>query len=426
MKKEYITMTKKELHRYEIIKKTIEKRITEDKASQILNLASRQIRRIKKQVREKGIEGVIHQSRGKPSNRKMPEKEKGKIKELLRKYYSDFKPGFAAEKLRENHRINRDPKTIRAVMIEENLWKPKSKKRKEHRAWRQRKTSPGEMVQYDGSYEYWFEDRAPKCCLLASVDDADNKVNAKFDEHEGVFPTCDFWKEYLKEKGKPLSIYVDKFSTYSMNHKQAKENPDTLTQFQHAMGELNIEIITAHSSQAKGRVERLFSTLQDRLIKELRLNNISTIKKANKFLREKFLPEFNKKFMVEPRGKTDLHATLSSQERKNLNSILCRNETRIVRNDFTVNYKKRWYQILKEQPVTVYKKDEVTVEEHRNGKVFLKLRGRKLNCKSLPERPRRETSRKDWVIAPKVKYRKPASNHPWRKQIAADVKFKNH
>jgi len=137
------------------------------------------------------------------------------------------------------------------------------------------------MLQYDGSYEYWFEDRNKKYCLLASIDDSTSKVWAKFDEHEGVKPTFSFWREYIEENGKPYSIYVDKFSTYSMNHKIAKENPDTLTQFERAMKELNIAVIHAHSPQAKGRVENLFKTLQDRLIKELRLQNISTIDKAN-------------------------------------------------------------------------------------------------------------------------------------------------
>jgi len=176
----------------------------------------------------------------KESNRQIPDEEKQKIIQLLHKNYQDFTPTFATEKLEEKHKIKRDPKTIRKIMIDEKLWKPKQKKKEKHREWRQRRASYGEMIQYDGSYEYWFEDRGKKCCLLASIDDATSEVNAIFDEHEGVFPTFNFWREYAKNKGKPYSIYVDKFSTYSMNHKLAKENDDTLTQFQRAMKELNI------------------------------------------------------------------------------------------------------------------------------------------------------------------------------------------
>jgi len=412
----YITMSQKEVRKYDIIKKLINKEIKGTEAASTLKLTTRHIRRLKNRVKGKGIKGLIHGSRGKESNRRIPNKEEERIKKLLNDKYSDFGPTFATEKLEEVHKIKRDTKTIRAIMINDGLWKPKQNKKEKHREWRQRKASFGEMIQYDGSYEYWFEDRGEKCCLLASIDDANSNVWMKFDEHEGVEPTFNFWREYIERFGKPYSIYVDRFSTYSMNHKLAKENPDTLTQFQRAMEiDLNIEIIHAKSAEAKGRVERLFKTLQDRLIKELRLNNISTTKEANKFLEEEFLPKFNAKFMVEARSKANLHKKLTKPEKDKLDSIFSRQYERIVRNDFTINYGKNWYQLTKDQPVTICKRDRIITEERMDKTLHFRLRGKYLNYKLLPERPKKiNDNRNSWVI-PKTKAHTPPTDHIWRK-----------
>jgi hypothetical protein len=271
------------------------------------------------------------------------------------------------------------------------------------------------MIQYDGSYDHWFEGRGGEVCLLASIDDADSNVHARFDEHEGVDPTFNFWRGYIERSGKPNSIYVDKFSTYSMNHKLAKENPDTLTQFERAMKELNIDVIHAHSPQAKGRVEKLFKTLQDRLIKELRLNGISTIKGANEFLEKVFLPKFNAKFMVEPRSKANLHKKLNEQEKNKLDSIFSRQYRRVVGNDFTVSHKKNCYQLEKIQPTTIYKQDIVIIEQIGQA-IRFRLRGKYLHYKLLPEKPKKIHSSKNnlpWVI-PRSTAHIPPANHPWR------------
>jgi len=412
----YITMSQKEIKKYDIIKKLINQELNGSEAAELLNLTTRHIRRLKKKVKQSGIKGLIHGSRGKSGNRGLPDKEKQKIIDLLHKRYYDFGPTLASEKLKERHQIKRDKGTIRTIMINEGLWRPKQKKKDKHRQWRQRKASYGEMVQYDGSYEYWFEDRGEKFCLLASIDDANSRVRAKFDGHEGVEPTFSFWREYIEENGKPYSVYVDKFSTYSMNHKLAKENPDTLTQFERAMKELNIEIIHAHSPEAKGRVENIFKTLQDRLIKELRLNNISTVKEANEFLKNIFLPMFNARFNVEPRAKADLHKKLTKQEKSKLDSIFSRQYQRTIRNDFTISHKKNWYQLTKDQPVTICKQGKVTVEERMDKTIHFRLRGKYLNYKLLPERPKKINAGKNtlqWVIPKTSNYRPPA-DHPWR------------
>jgi len=411
---QYITMSQAEIKKYDIIKKTINKELNATQASKLLNLTTRQIRRLKAKVNEHGIKGLVHGHRGKESNRKMPGEKRQKIVDLINKNYYDFGPLLAAEKLNEVHKIDVGKSAVRTIMIEEKIWKPKQKKKEKYRKWRQRKAHKGEMIQYDGSYEHWLEDRGGEICLLAAIDDADSEVWAQFDEHEGVFPTFNFWRGYIERFGKPNSIYVDKFSTYSMNHKLAKENSDTLTQFQRAMGtRLNVEIIHAHSPEAKGRVENLFKTLQDRLIKELRLKGISTVKKANKFLREEFLPAFNAKFMVEPRAKANLHKKLTKKELNKLDSIFSKQHTRTVRNDFTIQHNKKYYQLLKEQPVTICKRDKITVEERLDNSIQFRLRGKYLNYSVLPERPQKANNSKSWIL-PKSTAHKPPIDHPWR------------
>lgn len=412
----YITMSSKEVKKYDIVRKTISKELNGAQAAQLLNLSTRQIRRLKNKVKNRGAKGLVHGSRGKPGNRSMPAKERQKIIALLHRHYHDFGPLLASEKLEERHQIKRDRSTISSIMVAEGLWQLHTKKKELHRSWRERKTSKGELVQYDGSYEHWFEERGEKCCLLASIDDADGEVKARFDNHEGVEPTFNYWRSYIERLGKPNAIYVDKFSTYSMNHKLARENPDTLTQFERVMTGLNIGIVHAHSPQAKGRVERLFKTLQDRLIKELRLNNISTITEANDFLEKYFLPKFNAKFMVEARGKTDLHKQLSEQEKKKLDSIFSRQCQRVVNNDFTVSHQKRYYQLEKNQPVTICKQDKITIEERMDKSIHFRLRGKHLNYQLLPQKPAKLNAKEkqlNWIIPKQVIYTPPAS-HPWR------------
>ncbi len=415
-----ITMSLKEVKKYDIIKKLINRELNGSEVASLLNLTVRHIRRLKKKVNQNGIKGLIHGNRGRTGNRKIPGEERQKIIRLLHKHYHDFGPTLASEKLDERHGIKRDKGTIRSIMISEDLWQLRRKKKETHREWRQRKANEGEMIQYDGSYEYWFEDRSEKCCLLASIDDANSKVWLKFDDHEGVKPTFKFWREYTERFGKPYSIYVDKFSTYSMNHRLAKENPDTLTQFERAMEKgLGVEIIHALSSQAKGRVEKLFKTLQDRLIKELRLNNISTITGANRFLEEEFLPKFNARFMVESRTKVNLHKELTKQEKSKLDSIFSRQYERTVRNDFTIDHKKNCYQLEKNQLVTICKRDMVIVEERMDQTIRFMLRGKYLNYKLLPEKPRKinvSEIKNQWVIAASSNH-KPSANHPWCQTI---------
>lgn len=393
-------MSSRELSRYEVISRLIRREINGTDAAKMTELSTRQIRRLKAIVREKGPTALIHGNRGRKSNRRIRDKERSKIIRLLHERYSDFWPSHASEKLNEIHGIKHDAKTIRAIMIEEELWEPRHKKRSEHREWRQRRAHFGEMQQFDGSYHAWFEGRIPgKQCLLLAVDDATGKItHAKFDEHEGFFPVAAFWQEYLQIYGKPLHIYLDRFSTYSMNQKLAKENPDTLTQFQRAMAALQIDIILAQSPEAKGRVETIFGTLQNRLVKEMRLRNINSIEEANKYLKEEFIPWYNSKYAITARSKTNFHKKLNKIEQKCLSDILCRHEGRTIQNDFTVMYGKRWFQLSEKQSVTVQKRDKVIVSEHRDGSIQIRLRGKSLNYSMIEKGKRRPKTKVPWII----------------------------
>ena len=416
----HISMSQKDLNKYDIIKRAIRREITVPKAGELLHLCERQIYRLKNKVKKKDAEGLIHGNRDKPSNRRMPEAEHQQIVNLLRRHYSDFRPTHASEKLDAVHGIKKDPKTIRQIMTEEELWTPKKHKKPDYRSSRPRKEHYGEMEQFDGSYEYWLEDRGPSCCLLASIDDAKGIItHAKFVSDEGTLPVFSFWQEYFLTHGKPISIYLDKLRTY-YNNLLPERDEEMLTQFQRAMKELAVEPIVAHSPQAKGRIERLFKTLQDRLIKEMRLKNISDINTANRFLTEEFITWFNQRYGMESASKANLHRQLTQAEKKQLSSILSRQSERTVQNDFTIRFNNQWYQLAKEQPATVRPKEKILLEERIDGSLQIRLRGKYLNYQVLPARPERQI-KQPWAIAAtqkkERKYWKPPKDHPWRRQF---------
>lgn len=424
MNTQLLAMSKRDIDRHDVLMRLIRKEISRSHAGALLHLTVRQVARLKQGIVQHGASALIHKQRGKPSHNRLQEEERMKIVGLLKEKYPDFGSTLACEKLRDLHNINHDPKTIRAIQVEEGFLKPhRSRPKEEHRSWRQRRSAFGEMEQFDGSYHNWFEGRGgiEEACLLASIDDATGRLTqAEFAPHEGVFPVFAFWQEYLETHGKPRQIYLDKFSTYKMNSVEAKNNPDLKTQFQRAMTELHIELLFANSPQAKGRVERLFDTLQDRLVKEMRLQNISSVEEANLFLKETFIPWFNERFSVEAVSPSDLHQTLSKKEKNNLSSIFSRQETRIVQNDFTFSFKNEWYQLTNIQPVTICKKDEIIVEEHLDHTIHIKLRGKGLNYLLLPQRPKKVVV--PFVIAKSApKPTKPSPDHPWRKQIGINL-----
>lgn len=445
MPKHTIAMTKKDLNRYHIIRELIEKRINGTEAAEKIKLSIRQVKRLKSKVKQFGPDGIIHGQRGRPGNHQIAGSIIKRVKQIIHQtIYTGFKPTFMSEKLDEKHHIVLSHETIRQLMIKEGLWKAKAKKQSSvHRSWRERKDNYGAMEQFDGSYHDWFEGRYPKCCLLAAIDDATGKITqAEFNAKqainnesslktsgESVVSVFSFWRKYIETKGKPLCIYLDKYSTYKNNHKSIFDDPTVLTQYERAMKDLDINVIHAHSPQAKGRIERLFNTLQDRLIKELRLAKINTINEANEFLKKEFIPKFNDKFAVQSKKQANLHRQLNKIDKQNLNRIFSTQDQRIVNNDFTIRYQTKWLQLLEKQPILILRKDTVLIEQRINGEIYISKKGKYLSYAILPERPKKENEKSMSKITALTNTKtnwKPPINHPWRRTMVLSNKLIKH
>lgn len=406
--KDEIRMSQQELVRLHVIRQAIEGRIKQVEAAEKLDLSDRQIRRIIKRVNEIGDKGIIHGLRGWPSHRRIDEKIKNKALMIYEKSYWDFGPTLASEKIEERDGIKLSDETLRLWLIQKGLWQKRKSRR--HRHWRERKSCLGEMEQLDGSHHDWFEGRGPKCVLMDYIDDATNRRFARFYEYEGVVPAMDSLKRYMNKYGIPVSLYLDQHSTYKSTGKQTIEdelnNRYPMSQLERAAEELGIRIIHATSAQAKGRVERDFRTLQDRLVKEMRLEGISDIKAANKFL-PGFLKKHNKMFREEAANDADMHRQIP--EGMDLDLILCIKTERLLRNDFTIAYEKELYQILDK----AYSK-KVILEEDLKGQLSIKSNGKKLKYKKIKTRPIKE---------PEIKVRKrwngykPPMSHPLKRQM---------
>lgn len=406
-RKDIITMTQEELKRLHVIHKALDKHVTQAEAAGIIGVCLRQAQRIVRAVRVGGDKGVIHKSRGQGSNRASPVKIKDEALKLYKEKYNDFGPTLASEKLFEIDKIKINDETLRLWLIQENVPYKKRKKRP-HRQWRQRKQCFGEMVQIDGSCHDWLEGRGEVCVFMGYIDDATGNPFGRFYPYEGTFPAMDSFKRYVKKYGIPVSIYLDKHATYKSTKKPSVEdelnNVEPLSRFARAVTELGVDVIYADSPQAKGRIERLFNTFQDRLIKEMRLKGIKTIEEANKFLPQ-YLPIYAKRFAVKPANDTDMHRSIP--EGINLDKILCVKTKRALRNDFTIAHNGKLYQI--EDNVGA---KEVIVEERVNGSMFIAYKDTNLRFKEITARPKKEQKEPD-MHTPKKAYI-PPKDHPWR------------
>jgi transposase len=411
-------MSTKEQIRETVLKELINREINGTDAAKKLKVSIRQVKRLKQLYLQKGSDRLIHQSRGKPGSRKIDEAIEQKVIEIIKRKYSDFGPLLVSEKLHDIHGIQLGRETIRQMMIKTGIWKAKPKGKPEYHCWRERRSGYGELQQFDGSYHDWFERRnpnVPEACLLASIDDATGKItHAVFAPNEGVIAVFQFWWEYILMHGIPVAIYLDKFSTYKINHKSAVDNHELITQFQRVAQEFDLKLISAHSPQAKGRIERLFQTLQDRLVKELRLHNISTTDEANIFLKDIFIPWFNSRFAVEPRSTADMHRVLHDRIKRQLSSIFSQQSQRSIHNDFTIRFKNNFYQLKEVQPV--YKSDHVTMEERLDGTVHIRCKGEYLSAFVLPEQPKKQKTQPLILTTHRLNW-KPTVDHPWRQFV---------
>lgn len=376
--KDIILMSQRDLKKLRVISKVMEDRIRQVEAANMLELSTRQIRRIERRIQKEGEKGILHRSRGKRSNRAYPEGLKEEVTRIYRDKYWDFGPLLASEKLFDIDKIKISDETLRKWLIESGDWK-KNRKGREHRKWRERKHCFGEMLQGDGSHHDWFEGRGAECVLMAYIDDATGNVYARFYEYEGTIPAMDSFKKYIRKYGIPQSVYMDNHSTYKSQAKPTVEDDlncrKPKSQFERAVEELGVEFIHANSPQAKGRIERLFRTFQDRVIKEMRLAGIGTIEDANMFLKT-YLPRYNKRFRVVPANKTSVHREIPGSI--DIKSILSIKTERVLRNDYTVYYKRRLYQILEKT-----RAKKVVIEQRISGKVVIMYKDKELAHKEI-------------------------------------------
>ena len=388
-----IPMSAKELNAFAFIQKITDGKMTPSDVAERLSVSARTVRRWKNAVAAKGAAGLVHGNRGKASPRRVGNGERETICRLALETYHDFSATMIAEKLAALHGINRHRTTITDVLIAGGVWAARDLARRRriavHREWRERRAHRGELVQFDGSYHDWLEGRSgeDELCLLAAIDDATGEVlSLVFAPHEGTLPVMAFWLAYAEKHGLPKSVYLDRFSTYKMNERVARDNPDLKTQLKRAMDTVGVDLIFALSPQAKGRVERLFKTLQDRLVKEMRLRKVSAVEEANRFLTETFVPDFNRRFAVASREEADFHRAISKRERPGLRDVFCRIEERVVRNDFTISWRNQWWQLLPTPRLAIRPKDTVLIREYPGGAYSLFVRNKPVLFMPIPKR----------------------------------------
>jgi transposase len=409
--KDMITMSRREATRLHMLHQALEKKVTQREAAGLMGLSERQVRRLVQRVRAEGDAGICHRARGRASNHRIPKRVKAWALRLFREKYRDFNLAHATEKLGEAHGITVHAETLRLWLNAAGIPYRKRRARK-HRQWRERKAHRGELVQIDGSHHDWFEGRGPACVFLGYIDDATNTVWGRFYDYEGTWPALDSLNRYIRQYGLPQSVYLDKHTTYrswaqpTLAEQLADEKPRS--QVERSLAELGIEVIHANSPQAKGRVERLFKTLQDRLVREMRLLGIQSVAAANAFL-EHYLPQYNRRFSKGAASAADLHRPAPSS--RALDRILCTKEERTVKNDFTIAHHGTLYQIAQ---ATRAKK--VTVEERLDGTLHLTYHGHELRYRAIPARPPREAPGPPRVLHAEKPWAPPV-DHPWRKLL---------
>jgi len=408
-----LTMSNKEITRLEAMQRIKDKRLTQKEAARMLNLSVRQIKRLYRAYKAHGARGLVSQRRGKASNHQMDGETQQKAIDLICEQYRDFGPTLAHEKLTEQHQLQISRESVRKIMIEEGLWKPRRAKKSETHQMRERRACFGELVQIDGSDHAWFEGRGPKCTLLVYIDDATGQlVELWFVPDETFFAYCEASRHYFERYGKPVAFYSDRHGIFRVNQPRPMGKTSGLTQFGRAMQELDIQIICANSPQAKGRVERANQTLQDRLVKELRLRGISDMQAGNAYLPE-FRDDFNRRFAVLPRSTHDAHRPLLETE--NLDLILTHQKSGTLSKDLTVQSNHVIYQIQSDRPDYALKNAPVIVCENAQGEVTILYNNRPL-AYTIYHKPIRQAE----VVDTKTLDRKiklpnaPASDHPWR------------
>jgi transposase len=414
-----LSMSTKELNRLEIVQKLEEKRMRQKESARILGLSIRQIKRLLKSYRCDGAQGLVSKRRGRTSNNRLSEGTRKKVLGLLQSKYKGFGPTLACEKLVELDGLQISDESVRQLMIVEGLWKPRKARKVVVHQMRERRACYGELVQIDGSSHDWFEGRAPACSLLVFIDDATGKLGQlSFVKSESFFSYSQAARKYFERQGKPVAFYSDKHGIFRVNQ-PASGKTDALTQFGRAMQQLDVQIICAHTPQAKGRVERVNQTLQDRLPKELRLRGICSWEAGNAFLPE-FMTDFNQRFAVQPRSDNDAHRPLTDQD--DLAQILTWQETRTLSKNLTLQFRKTVYQIQTQRPTYAMRHAEVTICLDAQEQLAIFYKGKSLDYTIFHRQSKQseivDTKQLNAVVR---NPHKPAPDHPWRKGFATPL-----
>ena len=405
-------MSRKERDRMTIMVGIQHGELTLGAAAQVLGLSYRQTLRVWRRYQGQGDAGLVHRARGRPSPRRTSPALRARILARYRERYGDFGPTLAAEYLREEDGLEVDHETLRRWLLAEGM-RTLQRRRQRHRQWRERKPCFGEMVQLDGSHHDWFEGRREPCVLMVGVDDATNRLRARFFEAETTHASYDTFEDWTRRHRLPRSVYVDRDSIYrcegepSVADQLAGREPQT--QFGRAMDQLGVKLILARSPQAKGRVERMNGVLQDRLVKALRLEGICDLASANRYLDRVFLPALNRRLAREPAQAADVHQAVPA----NLDEILSWEEERVVQRDWTVTWQGRWFQIQRAEEARNLVRRPITVRRLRNGGIQLLTGGQKLRWRELPDRPPRVHAAARRVG--RTHRVEPATQHPWRR-----------
>jgi len=417
-----LEMSAKELNRLEVMQRLSRKHMSQKEAGRILDLSVRQIKRLLRVYRETGAVGLVSKHRGRKGNNCLPEEVKKRALNLLKTKYRGFGPTLAHEKLVEKEKLKLSDESVRQLMIAEDLWKPRKAKKVVTHQLRERRACFGELVQIDGSPHDWFEGRAEPCVLLVFIDDATGQVvQLRFVESESFFSYCQAAEGYFRQFGKPVAFYSDKNSIFRVNQPSVGSHDD-LTQFGRAMQELEIQIICANTPQAKGRVERVNQTLQDRLVKEMRLRGISSMTDGNAYLPE-FMADLNQRFAVDPRSSVNAHRPLTAKD--NLARILTWQETRTLSKNLTLQFEKIVYQIQTTRPTYALRNAHVTVCLNAQQEIIILYNGKALPYTLYHQQARQaeivSTKQLDQVLKDKPLPPKPAPDHPWRRGFATPL-----
>jgi transposase len=417
-------MSTGELARVEVLARIRSKQLRIVDASQLMGVSYRQAKRLWKRYREEGAAGLKHRSAGRRSNHARESKFRKKVLQLVRGKYGGavgerFGPTLAAEHLASEDGLKIDAETLRRWMLAEGLWN-RERKRKRHRRRRERKEHFGEMVQMDGSFHAWLEERGAGGCLIDMVDDATNTTWAKLGEQETIWAVADGLRAWIERYGVPLALYVDWKNLYQRRAtpKEWLRGEEPITQFGRMCAKLGIELIAASSPQAKGRVERIHGTHQDRLVKKLRRKQISSHAQANVYLERDYLPEHNRRFARTAAKPEDYHRR--APRAIELDRIFRVERERTISQDWVVRYENRFFQLESRHYTPA--EGKVMVCEGRQGGITVEYRGRALPCREIPapappterqaepakERPRKQQVKRKWT---------PPANHPWREAV---------